>query len=51
MKAVLHEANGPADLLRPVVGRSFRLEEVPAAFHYVESGHKVGNVVISVSHP
>jgi NADPH2:quinone reductase len=36
------------DALRVVVDRSYPLAEVAAAHRYVDSGHKVGNVVITV---
>ena len=34
--------------LRPVVDRRYRLEEIVQAYRYVETGQKVGNVVITV---
>ena len=35
-------------LFRPVVDRSYPLAEIVAAYRYVETGQKVGNVVITV---
>jgi len=36
--------------LKTVIDRQYQLEELPAAHEYVEKGHKVGNIVITVSH-
>ncbi len=34
--------------LRPVIDRIYPLEEIREAHRYVDSGHKVGNVAITV---
>lgn len=37
-------------LIRPVIDRSYPLEEIVAAHQYVDQGHKSGNVAITVAH-
>ncbi len=33
---------------KPLIDRQYKLEEIVAAYKYVESGQKIGNVVLNI---
>jgi NADPH:quinone reductase-like Zn-dependent oxidoreductase len=36
---------------RPVIDRTYPLDQIVDAYRYVETGRKVGNVVVAIHHP
>jgi NADPH:quinone reductase-like Zn-dependent oxidoreductase len=51
-KADLETLAGLVDAgkLKPVIDRTYRLEEVPEAVRYVEQGHARGKVLVRINH-
>jgi len=38
-----------AGKIKPVIDRSYTLEQIPEAHRYIDTGKKMGNVVITIS--
>ena len=34
---------------KPVIDRTYRLEQIVEAYHYVQSGQKTGNVILKIA--
>jgi NADPH:quinone reductase-like Zn-dependent oxidoreductase len=51
MKAAVQTRYGPPGKFKPVIDRTYPLDQIVDAYRYVESGQKTGNVVISIEHP
>jgi len=35
---------------KPVIDRKYPLDQIKEAYRYVETGHKTGNVIITIKH-
>ena len=45
----LHELATPVPEIRPVIDRTYPLDDIVEVHRYVDNGHKRGNVVVAVT--